>query len=65
MKPLLAWLLAVALPAAGSACAQEPLFGPAPGSPVPVAGDPRNVALGDLNKDGKRDLIVASGKVSR
>jgi hypothetical protein len=39
-----------------------PLFAPAPGSPIAVAGGPGNVALGDLNQDGKPDLVVASGR---
>ncbi len=38
------------------------LFAPAPGSPIAVAGGPGNVALGDLNQDGKPDLVVATGK---
>jgi VCBS repeat protein/FG-GAP repeat protein len=34
----------------------------APGSSFAVAGDPGNVVIGDMNKDGKLDLIVAGGK---
>jgi len=40
---------------------EEPLFKPAPGSPIAVAGYPGNIALGDVNQDGKPDLVVASG----
>src|SRR5262249_54293663 len=50
----------------GSACAapqaQRPLLAPAPDSPIAVAGAPGNVALGDVNQDGKPDLVVASGR---
>ena len=47
---------------AGSGQSQQPIFAPAPGSPIPVAGGPGNLALGDMNKDGKPDLVVASGR---
>lgn len=39
---------------------QQPLFGPAPGSPIAVAPGPGSVCIGDMNKDGKLDLVVAS-----
>ena len=42
--------------------AQPPLFAPAPGSPIAVMSGPGNVALGDVNKDGQPDLVVASGQ---
>ncbi|MBX7218649.1 MAG: FG-GAP-like repeat-containing protein [Blastocatellia bacterium] len=35
-------------------------FGTAPGSPVPVAGTPQNVAQGDFDQDGVVDLVVGS-----
>lgn len=38
---------------------QRSLFSSAPGSPIPVACGPGNVALGDLNNDKKTDLAVA------
>lgn len=41
---------------------QKPLFAPAPGSPITVAGGPGNVTMGDVNNDGKLDLVVASGR---
>ena len=57
--PLLAALLV-------SACAPQParrpLLAPAPDSPLAVAGAPGSVALGDVNQDGKLDLVVASGR---
>jgi len=40
----------------------EPLFQAAPGSPIAVAGGPGNVALRDLDGDGKLDLVVACAK---
>src|SRR5437879_2392271 len=36
-----------------------PLFVPAPGTPVAVAGGPQNIVSGDLDGDGKLDLITA------
>jgi FG-GAP-like repeat len=41
---------------------QKTILAPAPGSPMAVAGGPGNIAIGDLNKDGKPDLVVASGR---
>jgi hypothetical protein len=40
----------------------RPLFEAAPGSPVAVAGRPNNLVVGDVNKDGKPDLIVTCAK---
>lgn len=40
---------------------QQPIFVPAPGSPIAVACGPGNVVVGDLNNDGKPDLGVACG----
>jgi hypothetical protein len=36
------------------------LFAPAPDSPIRLADAPGNVALGQVNRDGKLDLVVAS-----
>ncbi len=48
----------------GAVRAQELLFAPAPGSPITVKGGPGNVLMGDVNKDDKLDLLVASGQAS-
>jgi hypothetical protein len=59
----LATVLAALLVSASAAQeVQQPSFAPAPGSPIAVAGGPGNVALGDVNQDGKPDLVVASGR---
>ena len=42
--------------------AQRPLFAPAPGSPIAVAGGPGDVLVGDMNNDGNPDLVVACGE---
>ena len=41
---------------------QQPIFVSAPGSPIPVACGASNVVIGDLNHDGKSDLIVTCGQ---
>jgi hypothetical protein len=57
-----AGLASVALSALGLAEAPRPLFEAAPGSPLVVAGGPQNIAVGDVNHDGKPDLVVACAK---
>ncbi|HYJ88895.1 MAG TPA: VCBS repeat-containing protein [Pyrinomonadaceae bacterium] len=41
---------------------QRPLFAHASGSPIAIAGGPDDVVVGDMNKDGKLDLVIASGR---
>jgi hypothetical protein len=41
---------------------QQPIFAVAPGSPVSVPCGASNVVSGDLNKDGKPDLLVTCGE---
>lgn len=45
---------------ATSGPAQSRLFTQAPGPPISVTDGPSNVAMGDMNKDGKPDLVVTS-----
>ncbi len=59
------WLPAALLVALGCARSQQGLFGPAPGSPIAVAGAPGNVVLGDVNGDSKADLLAACGRTRR
>jgi hypothetical protein len=61
MKPLCTWCLVVVAILAGDSPAQELLFAPAPDSPIAVSGAPTNVAMADLNKDSRPDLVVACG----
>lgn len=37
------------------------IFEPAQGSPIAMTCSPGNIAAGDVNKDGKADLVVACG----
>jgi hypothetical protein len=60
MKALLPWLLPAITTLLGCAPPDPPPFIPAPESPIAVAGNPGNVVLGDVNRDGKADLVVAS-----
>jgi FG-GAP-like repeat len=47
---------------ATSTATQPSLFTNAPSSPILVPDGPGNVALGDMNSDGKPDLVVACGR---
>jgi len=59
------FLATVLLALLGSACPAErgqlPLLAPAPGSPIALGDGPGSVAVGQVNQDGKLDLVVASG----
>jgi len=55
-------LLSVAAISAIEAGSPAPLFVAAPGSPIAVAGGPQNVGVGDVNGDGKPDLVVPCAK---
>ena len=61
MKASFAWFVAAVMTSFGNADAAESLFAAAPGSPVAIAGGPGNVAMADVNKDSKLDLLVACG----
>ncbi|HEU5182169.1 MAG TPA: VCBS repeat-containing protein [Candidatus Polarisedimenticolia bacterium] len=67
MRPLLAMVLGgflggafLSQAAQPAQPAQRPLLAPAPDSPIAVAGVTGSLALGELNQDGKPDLVVAS-----
>lgn len=60
LMPFLIVLAPMILPC--GAQSQGPIFWPAPGSPFPVEVGPQNIAVGDVNNDGKLDLITANAK---
>lgn len=39
---------------------QRPMFTPAPGSPFTVGRQPGDIAVGDVNRDGKLDIVTAN-----
>jgi hypothetical protein len=43
-------------------CPQQPLFAASPDSSIAVACGPGNLVVGDLNSDGKPDVVVACGE---
>ena len=49
-----------------SACsaqqATRPLMAPAPDSPIAIVGTPGSVAIGEVNGDGKPDVLVAGAR---
>ncbi|HTK77731.1 MAG TPA: VCBS repeat-containing protein [Gemmataceae bacterium] len=61
-RQLAAALLATVAISAIEAGSPAALFVAAPGSPIAVAGGPQNVAVGDVNGDGKPDLVVPCSK---
>jgi hypothetical protein len=54
------WCIAAAVTFVRHSPAQQISFVPAPGSSIPVAGGPSNMAISDVNQDNKPDLMVAS-----
>src|SRR5688572_187317 len=42
--------------------AEQLLYAPAPESPIAVAGGPGNIAIADVDNDGRGDLLVACGQ---
>lgn len=54
--------IALTVSLGGVCVTQQPLFEQAPGSPIAVAGGPENVVIGDVNQDGKLDLVVGCGR---
>ena len=43
----------------------QPLFAPAPSSPIAVTCGPGSVTVGDMNNDGKPDLVIGCGEERR
>ncbi|HSD29991.1 MAG TPA: VCBS repeat-containing protein [Vicinamibacteria bacterium] len=56
--------VALAVELAAQAGSGPPRFVAAPGSPIRVAGSPSGVITGDLNRDGRPDLVAAVGGTS-
>lgn len=60
-----AWLLFFTSCQSGNATNAQPrqsLFATAPGSPISIADEASNIAIGDMNNDKKLDLVVACAK---
>jgi hypothetical protein len=43
-----------------NAQSQPPLFTPAPGSPINIGSRPNDIAVADLNKDGRLDIVTCN-----
>ena len=50
---------ALAMSSCSTTIAQRPLLSSAPGSPIAVGDSPGCIATGDVNRDGKLDLVTA------
>jgi hypothetical protein len=55
-------LACAAVPLRGLAEEPRPVFGAAAGSPISVSGGPQNLVVGDVNRDGRPDLVVGCAK---
>lgn len=63
--PFPVWISALVLMLTSSCQAQTPqsrnaLFTPAPGSPLNIGSRPNDIAVADLNKDGKLDVVTSN-----
>ena len=61
---IITWLTLISLSScnANVSSQQKPFFAPAPGAPISLACGPGGVVAGDLNNDGKPDLVAACGE---
>jgi hypothetical protein len=60
MKMLISTLMLAAMILYLNAKPQQSMFIPAPGSPFAVGNRPWGMAVGDVNKDGKLDIVTAN-----
>ena len=54
-------LIACAVLGCAGKALSQPMFVPAPGSPITVGGAPGSIVVGDVNGDGVLDLAVGNG----
>lgn len=59
---IVVFVLALFSPSCEAQTLPQPVLEPAPGSPIALACGPGNIAAGDLNNDGKPDLVVTCGQ---